>query len=105
MKNTGKVREICQSEKVGTMKLESIFQSGKSQGLLLRLEKSGNFTKILDKSEKNCNGKLKEILEICQLVTVKTLQIWTLKKLLKYWKTAKNTGKVGKFVSLKKWES
>ena len=84
LKNTGKVREICQSEKVGTMKLESIFQSGKSQGLLLRLEKS----------EKKFNGKLKEILEICQLVTVKTLQIWTLKKTFKilenckkYWKS------------------
>ena len=33
-------------------KWESIFQSGKSQGTLLRLQKSGNFTQILEKSEK-----------------------------------------------------
>ena len=33
-----------------TGKQVSIFQSGKSQGILLRLEKSGNFTKKTGKS-------------------------------------------------------
>ena len=33
-------------------KWEGIFQSGKSQGILLRLEKSGNFTPNTGKSEK-----------------------------------------------------
>ena len=72
------------------------------KGILLRLEKSGNFTQN--------TGKIrKKILENCQAVTVKTLQIWyhTLnekKNFKKYWKTVKNCGKSGKFVRLKKWE-
>ena len=94
-------------------KCESIFQSGKSQGILSRLEKSGNFyskywknwKKLYWKIEKN-TGKIREV---CQTLTVKTQQIWyhTLNKK----RTLKNTGKLqkileksGKFVSLKKWE-
>ena len=34
-------------------KRETIFQSGKSQGILLTLEKSGNFTQNTGKSEKD----------------------------------------------------
>ena len=37
-------------------KWEGIFQSGKSQGILSRLEKSGNFAQILEKQE-NLNKK------------------------------------------------
>ena len=44
-------------------KWEGIFQSGKSQGILLRLEKSGNFTQNTGKIRKNYTGKLKKILE------------------------------------------
>ena len=44
-------------------KREGIFQSGKSQEILPRLEKSGNFTKNTGKNQKNCTGKLKKILE------------------------------------------
>ena len=44
-------------------KWEGIFQSGKSQGILPRLEKSGSFTQNTEKSEKNYTGKLKKILE------------------------------------------
>ena len=54
-KCTGKVGEICQSDDVGTMASShgshmdwkngvTFFQSGKSQEILKRLEKSGNFT-------------------------------------------------------------
>ena len=44
-------------------KWEGIFQSGKSQGILSRLEKSGNFTQNTGKIRKNYTGKLKKILE------------------------------------------
>ena len=44
-------------------KWEGIFQSGKSQGILSRLEKSGNFTQNTGKIGKNYSGKLKKILE------------------------------------------
>ena len=44
-------------------KWEGIFQPGKSQGILSRLEKSGNFTQNTGKIRKNCTGKLKRILE------------------------------------------
>ena len=44
-------------------KLEGIFQSGKSQGILSRLKKSGNFTQNTGKIRKNYTGKLKKILE------------------------------------------
>ena len=81
-------------------KWEGIFQSGKSQGILSRLEKSGNFTQNTGKIGKNYTGKLKRILEkvreICQPVIVKTLQIWyhTLNKK----RTLKNTGKLPKIL-------
>ena len=54
-------------------KWESIFQSGKSQGILLRVVKSGNFTQNTGKIRKNNTGKVRKI---CQPVIVKTLQIW-----------------------------
>ena len=44
-------------------KWEGIFQSGKSQGILSRLEKSGNFTQSTGKIRKNYTGKLKKILD------------------------------------------
>ena len=44
-------------------KWEGIFQSGKSQGILSRLEKSVNFTQNTGKFGKNYAGKLKRILE------------------------------------------
>ena len=44
-------------------KWEGIFQSGKSQGILSRHEKSGNFTQNTGKIGKNYTGKLKRILE------------------------------------------
>ena len=44
-------------------KWEGNFQSGKSPGILLRLEKSGNFTQNTGKIRKNYTGKLKGILE------------------------------------------
>ena len=44
-------------------KREGIFQSGKSQGILSRWEKSGNFTQNTGKIRKNFTGKLKRILE------------------------------------------
>ena len=37
---------------LGLEKQESIFQSGKSKGILLRLEKSGNFTQNTGKIRK-----------------------------------------------------
>ena len=71
-------------------KWEGIFQSGKSQGILLRLEKSGNFTQNTGKIEKK-TGKVREI---CQLVIVKTLQIWYHTSNKK--NNVKNTGKLQK---------
>ena len=44
-------------------KWEGIFQSGKSQGILTRLEKSGNFTENTGKIRKNYIGKFFKILE------------------------------------------
>ena len=44
-------------------KWEGIFQSGKSQGILSRLEKSENFTQNTGKIGKNYTGKLRRILE------------------------------------------
>ena len=38
-------------------KLEGIFQSGKSEGIFIRLEKSGNLPKILEKSRNFNTGK------------------------------------------------
>ena len=63
-----------------TWKNGKAFSSQGSQGILSRLEKSGNFTqntgkiwkKLYWKIEKN-TGKVREI---CQPVIVKTLQIW-----------------------------
>ena len=61
-------------------KWEDIFQLEKSQGILLRLGKSGILPKILENSEKidwyiekKNTGKVREI---CQSVIVQTLQIW-----------------------------
>ena len=52
-------------------KWEDFFQSGKSQGILLKiLEKSEKI--IYWKTEKNT----RKVREICQLLIVKTLQIW-----------------------------
>ena len=85
-------------------KWAGIFQSGKSQGILSRLEKSGNFTQNTGKIKKSYTGKVREI---CQPVIVKTLQIWyhTLnkKRTLKIpGKLQKILEKSGKFVSPKK---
>ena len=44
-------------------KRESIFQSGKSQGILLRLEKSGNFTQNIRKIRKKLYWKIERISE------------------------------------------
>ena len=55
-------------------KWEGIFQSGKSRGILSRLEKSGNFTQNTGKIGKIYTGKLKKILENCE----------------KYWKSQGN---------------
>ena len=82
-------------------KRETIFESGESQGILLRLKRSGksrefypeywkNQKKLYWKIEKN-TGKVKEI---CQPEIVKTLQIWyhtlNLKKnFRKDWKTVR----------------
>ena len=44
-------------------KWEGIFQSEKSQGILSRLEKSGNFTLNTGKIGTNYTGKFKRILE------------------------------------------
>ena len=44
-----------------------------SQGILLRLEKSGNFTQNTGKIRRKLYWKGQEI---CQAVIVKTLQIW-----------------------------
>ena len=78
-------------------------------------EKSGKFVKtgkvrqFYSKYWENYTGKFKRILEKCQPVIVKILQIWyhTLNKK----RTLKNDGKLqkileksGKFVSPKKWE-
>ena len=86
-------------------KWEGIFQSGKSQGILSRLEKSGNFTQKTGKIGKKLYWKIEKntgkVREICQLVIVKTLQIWyhtlnknELQKILenceKYWNSQGN---------------
>ena len=90
----GKVREFC--------------QDWKSQG------KIREFCSKYWENEKKLSGILKKntgrVREIWQPVIVKTLQIWyhTLNKkrtLKKYWKTAKNTGKVREILSPKKWEA
>ena len=44
-------------------KWEGIFQSGKSQGILSRLEKSGNFTQNTGKIRQHKTGKFLKILE------------------------------------------
>ena len=94
-------------------KWEGIFQSGKSQGILSRLEKLGNFTQNTGKIGKELYWKIEKntgkVREICQPVMVKTLQIWyhTLnkKRTLKYTgKLQKILEKSGKFASPKKWE-
>ena len=55
----------------GTGKQEGIFQSGKSQGI---------YPKILEKSEKNCTGKMKKYWKsqgnLSASNSEKTLQIW-----------------------------
>ena len=98
---------------LGLDKWESIFQSGKNQGILLRLEKSGHFTQNTRKIRKNRRKIEKntgKVREICKPVIVKTMQIWylTLNKknnFKKFWKTTKNTGKVREICqSLKKWK-
>ena len=86
-------------------KWEGIFQSGKSQGILSRLEKSGNFTQNTGKIGKKLYWKIEKntgkVREICQPVIEKTLQVWyhtlnkkrTLKILencKKYWKSQRN---------------
>ena len=73
-------------------KRESIFQSGKSQGNWLRLEKSGNFAQDTGKIRKKYTGKVGEI---CQPVIVKTLAnrvsyLNKKKNFKKYWKTEKH---------------
>ena len=59
---------------------EGIFQSGKSEGILSRLEKSENFAQNTGKIRKKYTGQLKKntrkVREKCQPVKVKTLQIW-----------------------------
>ena len=44
-------------------KWEGIFQSGKNQEILSRLENAGDFTQNTGKIRKNYTGKLKKILE------------------------------------------
>ena len=44
-------------------KWDGIFQLGKSPGILLNLEKSGNFTQNIGKIRKNYTRKLEKILE------------------------------------------
>ena len=74
----GTVNNLSTWFPLGLGKREGIFQSGKCQGILLRLEKSEKFTqntgkikKLHWKNEKN-TGKVQEIF---QPVIVKTLQI------------------------------
>ena len=86
-------------------KWESIFQSGKSQGILNRLEKSGKSHKILEDRE-----------VICYFVVIFKLLCIILLKWIKFsvnkMKHLKNTGKWGEkilwksvnFVSPEKWE-
>ena len=90
-------------------KWKGLFQSlsEKSREILLRLEKTENFTQNTRKFGKNYTGKLKKkntgkVGGIYQLVKVKTTQYGTIlqikiKTFKKYWKSRK-------FVSLKKWE-
>ena len=94
-------------------KWESIFQSAKSRGILLRLKRPGNFPQNTGKIRKKLYWKIEKntgkVLEICQPIIVKTLQIWS--HALNKKKNFKNTGKLqkileklGKFVSQKKWK-
>ena len=83
-------------------KWEGIFQSGKSQGILSRLEKSGNFTQNTGKIRTNYTGKLKRILEKSGNLSARNSEnpasmvpYFKYKmNFKKYWKTVKNTGKV-----------
>ena len=74
-----------------------------SEGILLRLEKSGNFTQNTGKIRKKLYWEIEKstekVGEIYQPVIVKAQQICMVpyfKKghIKKYWKTVKNTGKV-----------
>ena len=90
------------------------FPVGESQGILLRLEKSGKRQVILLKILENWKklywkmGKSTgNVGEICHLVIVKTLQIRyhtfnKKKNFKKSWKTAKSTGKVGELCQSEK---
>ena len=91
-------------------KWEGIFQSGKSQGILNRLEKSGKTTQN--------TGKLREFQKkiICYFSMIFKWTVYYLlkwikfpvkknKTLKKYWKMEKKIlEKSGNFVSLEKWE-
>ena len=63
---------------------------------MLRLENSGNFTQNTGKSEKKLYWQIEKntekVREICQLVIVKTLEIWY--HTLYEKRTLKNTGKL-----------
>ena len=61
--NQGKPGKIKKKIRENLEKWEGIFQSGKSQGILSRLKKSGNFTQNTGKIRKNYTGKLKRMLE------------------------------------------
>ena len=76
---------------LGLEKWEGIFQSGRSQGILNRLEKSGKITQN--------TGKLREF-ETNAICYFLVISIWTVYYLLKWIKFSgliKNTGKVRKF--------
>ena len=94
-------------------KWEGIFQSGKSQGILNRLEKSGKITQNTGKLREFQTNIIFYFLVIFKLTVyyfAEMHQIFSYKRKLlkKYWKNGKNTGKVreksGNFVSPEKWE-
>ena len=91
-------------------KCESIFQSMKIQGILIRPKKSGKFTQNTGKIRKFYIGKLEKIREICQPRNSKNRRNmvpyfkWKNKLLSNTWKIEKILEKTGKFFSPKKWE-
>ena len=80
-------------------KWEGILQPGKSQGILNRLEKSGKITQNYWKTQGIWNKYYLIFLMIFKW-TVYYLLKWI--KLKKYWKMAKNTGKVREFCQSRK---
>ena len=88
-------------------KWEGIFQSGKSQGILNRLEKSGKITQNTGKTSGNFRKMLCYFLmifknELCIICLNGSSFQSKQQNIKKYWKMEKDTGKVSEFCQSRK---